>query len=52
MGQDNFDSPRVSLVRGNVSSFRRAAMQQLMKESPDLAVAVAKSREAKASMFR
>jgi hypothetical protein len=52
MGQDDFDSPRVSLVRGHVSNYRRAAMQQLMKESPELAQAVANSRQAKASMFR
>jgi hypothetical protein len=52
MGQDDFDSPRVSLVRGHVSNYRRAAMQQLMKESPELAQAIANSRQAKASMFR
>jgi hypothetical protein len=52
MGQDNLDSPRVSLVRGYVSNYRRAAMQQLMQESPELARAVAHSREVKASMLR
>lgn len=52
MGQEDFDSPRVSLVRGHVSNYRRAAMQQLMKESPELARAVANSRQVKASMFR
>jgi len=52
MGQDDFDSPRVKLVRGYVSNYRRAAMQQLMRESPELAQAIAHSREVKAQMLR
>ena len=52
MGQDDFESPRVKLVRGHVSNYRRAAMQQLMLESPELAQAVAHSREVKAQMLR
>lgn len=52
MGQDDFDSPRVKLVRGHVSNYRRAAMQQLMQESPELAQAIAHSREVKAQMLR
>lgn len=52
LGQDDISSPRVSLVRGYVGNYRKAAMQQLLKESPELARAVAHSRELKASMLR
>lgn len=52
MGQDSLDSPRVSLIRGHVSNYRKVAMQQLMQESPELAKAVANSRQVKASMYR
>lgn len=52
MGQDNLDSPRVSLIRGHVSDYRKVAMQQLMRESPELAKAIANSRQVKASMYR
>lgn len=52
LGQDDISSPRVSLVRGYVGNYRKAAMQQLLKESPELARAVAHSREVKASMLR
>ena len=52
MGREDFNSPRVSLVRGYVSNYRRAAMEKLMRESPELAQAVGHSREIKSQMFR
>jgi hypothetical protein len=52
MGREDFNSPRVSLVRGYVSNYRRAAMEKLMRESPELAQAVGNSRQIKSQMFR
>jgi hypothetical protein len=33
---DDYDSPRVRVIRGIISKYRAAAYKQLLKESPDL----------------
>lgn len=52
MGVDSFDSPRVALVRGHVNHYRHAAMQQLIRESPELAQQIAAARQLKSSLYR
>jgi hypothetical protein len=52
MGTDGITSPRTSLIRGQVSDYRRAALEKLIKESPELAQAMAHARDVKANLYR
>ncbi len=52
MGTDGITSPRTSLIRGQVSDYRRVALEKLIKESPELAQAMAHARDVKANLYR
>lgn len=51
-GADGLESPRASFVKGQISLYRRAAMRRLMQEFPDLAQAMSRAQQTKASLLQ